>query len=440
MTKEPSMIRSTSMIFLVLALALALALAACSDDGGRPSPKVCGHNSGMGMLADFDVPCDTGGNGVLLTASGEAFAKDGYAFPPASPDDVFFVDGWQITYDRILTTFDHITLSRDPDKSPTDQSQCDDGKGGSILCGTGSSVVAEIDGPFAVDLHKGGPLPDADGADQDATPVAALTGLNKQRNAAFDLTTKYAFGFEVVTATTAAHNINLDAADLADYQEMVAKGYTTLLVGTATWQGNNKGSDTSSGCTNATVTPAYQFTVMPKTIKFRLGMTAPTVYRNAQNPALTGTPFPNEENPRGIQTTANQSTIAQLTFHIDHVFWESFVHDSPAHFDSFASRYAGTPATPIATLEDFKGYAFTPIVDAQGHQVPWRSCVDSATYTSPGDGAMTFDTLTVTVNPTGNPAQVIRDFYDYTLYNHSTFGHLNADGLSFVDRQYPSPP
>jgi hypothetical protein len=53
---------------------------------------------------------------------------------------------------------------------------------------------------------------------------------------------------------------------------------------------------------------------------------------------------------------------------------------------------------------------------------------------------MTFDTLTIPVSPNGNPAQAIRDFYDYTVYNHSTFGHLNADGLSFVDRQYPSPP
>jgi hypothetical protein len=431
MTKEPLMMRSASIVFVIL--------AACSSDSGPPAPKVCGSNSGMAMLADFAVPCDPGGNGILLTASGEAFAKNGYAFPPADPDAVFFVDGWAITYDRILTTFDHITLSRGPDKSPTDQSQCEDANGAAILCGTGSSVVAEVDGPFAVNLHKAGPLADADGADMDATPVAALTGLNKDGNAAFDATTKYAFGFEIVKATKSAHNVNLDAADLPDYQDMVTKGYTTLLIGTATWKGNNNGSDTSSGCTNTTVAPAYDFTALPKTIKFRFGMSAPTVYRNAQNPALTGTAFPNEEHPRGIQTTANQSTIAQATFHIDHVFWESFVHDSPAHFDSFASKYAGMATPPTATLEDFKGYGFKPFVDAQGHQVPFRSCVDVATYAPPGDGAMTFDTLSITVNPTGDPATSIRDFYDYTQYNHSTFGHLNADGLSVVDRQYPSP-
>ncbi len=416
---------------MIRILVVCSLLSACGDDGNsRPAPTTCATNPGIG-LADFAVPCDPGPNGILITASGEAFAKDGYAFPPASADDVVFVDGWAITYDHVITTVDHITLSDGPDKSPTDQSQCDDGNGGSVTCGTGSSVLAEIDGPFAIDLHRGGPLDDADGAPQDATPIAALTGLDRQGNRAFDPSAKYAFGFETVTATATAKNVNLDGDALAAYTEMASRGYTTLLVGTATW----KGAD----CTQGTVTPAYDFSVLPTTIKFRIGLAAPTVYRNAQNPALQGDPEPNEEHPRGVVTVANQSTIAQITLHIDHVFWESFVHDSPAHFDSFAARYAGATTPPTATLEDFRGFAFKPFVDAQGHQVPWRSCLPADVYTPPGTGAMSFDTQAVTVDPTGDPAHVIRDFYDYTLYNHSTFGHLNADGLSFVDRQYPSP-
>jgi hypothetical protein len=420
-------------------LILSLALAACGDDGGgQPQPTVCSTHPGGG-LGDFDVPCDPGPGGIFITASGEAFSKNGYDFPPTDPDAVVFVDGWQLRYDHVLTTVDHITLSDGPDKSPTDQSLCDDGNGGSIKCGTGNSVLAEVDGPFALDLHEGGPLDDADGASMDAAPIGALTGLDKQGNTAFDPTSKYAFGFEVVTASSGAKNVNLDAEAVTAYQEMQTNGYTTYLIGTATWMGNNNGSDTNSGCTQTTVVPAYDFSVLPKTIKFRIGLTAPTVYRNAQNPALDGDGFPNEEHPRGVVTVANKSTIAQVTLHIDHAFWESFVHDSPAHFDQFAAKYAGATA-PTVKLEDFKGYAFKPFVDAQGHQVPWRSCLTVDLYTPPADGAMSFDTLTISVDPTGNPAQVIRDFYDYTLYNHSTFGHLNADGLSFVDRQYPSPP
>jgi hypothetical protein len=418
---------------------LSLVLVACGDDGGgRPQPTVCGTHPGGG-LADFDIPCDPGPNGIFVTASGESFSKDGYPFPPTDPDAVTFVDGWEITYDHVLTTFDNVTLSDNPDKSDTDQSLCDDGKGGAVKCGTGTSVLAQVTGPFAVDLHLGGPLADADGADMDATPIAAFTGLNKQGNAAFDPSAKYAFGDEVVVASMTAKNVNLDADGVTAYQEMVTNGYTTYLIGTATWKGNNNGDLANSGCTQTAVVPAYDFSVLPKTIKFRIGLKAPTTYRNMQNPALMGNPHPNEENPRGIATVANQSTIAQATFHIDHAFWESFVHDSPAHFDSFAVKYAGMTTTPTLKLEDFKGFAFKPFVDAQGNQVPWRSCLDAATYTPPGTGAMTFDTLSIPVDLTGDPTQVIRDFYDYTTYNHSTFGHLNADGLAYVDREYPSP-
>jgi hypothetical protein len=422
----------------VSSILLGLGLAACGGSDNPAPPKVCSQNSGMGVLADLDVPCDPGGNGILLTASGEAFAKDGYAFPPASPDDVVFVDGWALSYDRVLTTFDHITLSDGPDKSATDQSKCDDGSGGSILCGTGSSVVAEVEGPFVVDLHKGGSLDDADGAAMDAAPVAALTGRNKQGNAAFDSSTPYAFGFAIVPATLTAKNVNLDAAAITDYQEMVTRGYTTMLVGTATWQGNKSGDITDPACTVAG--PAYDFSVLPRTVKFRLGFVAPTVYRNAQNPALKTKPIGQDENPRGVQTVSNQATVAQLTFHLDHAFWESFVHDSPAHFDQFAAKYAGATTTPTARLEDFKGYGLKPFADAHSHPLPWRSCLPASSYTAPAAGAMSFDTLSIPVSATGDPAQAIRDFYDYATYNHSTFGHLNADGLAFVDRQYPSPP
>ncbi len=402
----------------VIAL-VPLALAACGDsnDGGVDAPSACTMptTSGMGVLADFCAPKDPGPNGILLTASGEDLALSGYAFPPASPDDFALSDGWEIHFDRVLSTFDHVTLSSDPDKSPTDQSQ------------TGS-VVAEVDGPFAVDLHKGGSLVGKGGGDERAAPFAALTGQNKNGNAAFDPTVRYAFGFDIITATTSAKNINLDADDLADYQEMVQKGYTTFLVGTATFKG--------TGCTSTIA--GYDFSKIPTTIKFRFGYVAPTSYVNAQNPDNDpAAPFANEEHQRGLSTVANQSTIAQATFHIDHILWESFVHDSPAHFDPFAAKYAGATTTPTAVLEDFKGFAFKPFVDGLGQPLPWRACL--AGYTPPTNGAMTFDTLGVPVNPTGNPATSIRDFYDYNTYNHSTFGHLNSDGLAFVKRNYPSP-
>jgi hypothetical protein len=406
-----------------------LAIAACAGGDAQPPPRVCATTSGMGVVRDHDVPCDPGGNGVLVTMSGEQFALTGYAFPPVSRDDVFLVDGWAIDFERVLTTIDHVTLARDPDKSPSDQSQCDDGRGGQTFCGDPGSVVAELDGPFAMDLHAGGPLAGADGGAMQAAAVGAFTGQNQLGNVAFDAATPYAFDFAVVPASTNARNVNLDAAALADYQTMIASSYTVMFVGTASWRG-----------TSCTATGTYDFTALPTTVHFRFGLSAPTIYRNAQNPALSGMPFPQEEHPRGVQTAGNTSTIAQVTLHLDHLLWESFVHDSPAHFDPFAARYAGMGSSVNAVLEDYRGYGFQPFIDAQGHAVPWRSCVDAAIYTPPGTGAMAFDTVSVPVNALGNPAQVIRDFWDYTRYNVTTFGHLNADGLAFVDRQYPSPP
>src|ERR1051325_11290633 len=82
--------------------------------------------------------------GVVFAASGEVLALTGYSFPPATPDDVAFVDGWEVLCDRLLVTVDKIKISDNPDKSSGDESQTD-------------ALVAEVDGPWAVDLHKSDP-------------------------------------------------------------------------------------------------------------------------------------------------------------------------------------------------------------------------------------------------------------------------------------------
>src|SRR5207253_3648896 len=136
---------------------------------------------------------------------GEVLALGGYAFPPASPGDPAFVDGWEIKFDHFYATFDHITMSANPDTSQSDQSQ------------TGA-VVAKVDGPWAVDLHKGGPLPGKGGAGEQAVAIAALANQNMNGNMPFDPTVRYAFGFDAIAATTMARNVNLDANDIVNYQ------------------------------------------------------------------------------------------------------------------------------------------------------------------------------------------------------------------------------
>ena len=248
--------------------------------------------------------------------------------------DADFVDGWEVKFEKFIAVFDRVTLSENPDTNPGDQSQ------------TGK-LVAELDGPWAVDLHRGGPLEGKGGSDEQAVAIGVIDNENKNGGSAFDPAARYAFGFDSVPATTAAKLVNLDAGD-ADYAAMVTRGWNVLYVGTATWKGG-------ASCTSTNA--SYDFSKLPQTVKFRLGFTTPTSYLDCQNPdndpakALGA-----EEHERGIAIVSNAATIAQVTFHNDHPFWESFVHDTPAHFDQLAAlAKRQADATWLISLDDSKG-------------------------------------------------------------------------------------
>ena len=262
----------SSFSYFMLAPAIAGSLA-----GGCSSSNTDGAAD---MLAKSDLGTITAGGGtVQFTASGEVLALGGYGFPPASADDPAFVDGWELKFDELLVTFQNITLSENPDKVPTDQSQVD-------------APVAQLSGPFAVDLHKGGPLMGKGGADEQAVPIAALMNQNLNGYKPFDPTRRYGFGFDLVPAALGTTNINLDAQAQKDYGLMIASGWTVLYVGTATFKG--------TGCTSTN--PAYDFTKLPKVVKFKLGFASPTTYVNCQNPDNDpADPFGSEEHQRGVQ-------------------------------------------------------------------------------------------------------------------------------------------
>jgi hypothetical protein len=361
------------------------------------------------------------GGTVQFTASGEVLALGGYSFPPAASADPVFVDGWEVVFDEVLVTFDNITLSENPDKSPTDESQTD-------------QAVARVSGPWAVDLHKGGPLPGKGGSGEQAVLIETLRNQNLNGNKPFDETKRYAFSFDIVPATNSAKKINLDATGLADYLVMVQQGWTVYYSGTATFKG---------GTSCRTTNPSYPFGQLPTTVKFKFGFKSPTSYINCQNPDNgPAGHFPNEEHQRGIQIKANQATIAQATLHTDHPFWEAFVHNSPAHFDQLAAQARDVSGTPTVTLDNVRGVNYTSFADKNNIPLPWRSCLPPAVYTFP-DSSMTmhFDSGVIPYGgPSGDPTQSLRDYLDYMTYNQSTQGHLNADGLCFVKRNYPSPP
>ncbi len=441
------------------AVASAGASAACTGDDTTSLPTftdagIPGGDAGAVVLSDdaghqtkafpYGGPADPGPGAVYVTISGESNALTGYQFPPGNFEtDTYMVDGWRFVIREFIVNIDHVTLWSNPNMSPTDPSQH-------------GPAVAHLNGPFVVDLHKGGSLVGQGGAPERATPVGVLANQNDNGGAAFDPTTTYGFGFSTVAASYTGYNVNLVANEASDFDSMVQNGYSVLYVGTATWTGSQSpfgctqtsagpgaGSAPSDAGAGAPVTYAdggYDFTKIPPTMTFRLGFSTPTNYVNCQNFTAQGMGIGGEDSPRGIQVSMSQSAIAQVTVHMDHPFWESLAEDSPVHWDQIAAQYVGTTGVPEAHTEDMKGVPFYAFTDRTGTPLPWRNCAGS-NYTAPGNGQMYFDSLSVPVNPSEtDPSKALRDYYDYVRYTQSTQGHLNSQGLCFIDRQYPAPP
>ncbi len=362
------------------------------------------------------TPTPTTHNSFLVTITGEGSATEGVGFPPpAAGGAPYFLDGWEITYSHVLVTVGDVTLSENPDLSPNDQSR------------TGP-LVAKAAGPWAVDLAKRGPL-EAKEQNGRAWPLVTLANQDQKAGApAFDPTTKYALGYSLVAAAEAAQQLNLDADAQAAYVEMTRNGWTVLLQGTATW----KGDQGTPACrsTNA----AYDFGRFPKAVKFNLGFKMPVDFKNCANPELSPV------DSRGVQTSTNAQTVAQLTFHLDHPFWEALAEDAPLRWDAIAARKSvasgAGPALAEVTVADL-GFDLQAPKDAQNAAVPWRTCgpVEAGERTT---GTLAFDPVNVPVNPAGGAAG-LANYVDYMTYNLSTFGHLNNDGLCFPERQFPAP-
>ena len=399
--------------------------AACSNSNSQSADSGTGGAGGSADAGPFALkpftapPQNAPAKSVVFAASGEALAFSGYAFPPAMDGDAAFVDGWEIRFDRLLVTIDKIRLSANPDMVPTDQSK------------TGA-LVAEVDGPWAVDLHPQGPLPGKGGGDETAVPIAYLANQNKNGNAAFDTAsgTRYAFGFDVIPATAQAQNVNLDANALASYQQMAQDGCGVFYQGTATF----------NGVSCAPADP--EFARLPKVVKFGLCFKSPSSYINCQNPDNGPSSFAGEDFIRGIAFQDNAAVIGQVTIHTDHPFWESTVHDSPAHFDQFAAQVTGMTGTPTVTMQDVVGVDYLAFKDKQGNVLPWRSCLPLSMYPMGGyeapSGQMHFDAQNIAkIAATADPTTGFRDYADFATYNQSTQGHLNSDGLCFVKHNPP---
>jgi hypothetical protein len=473
----------TGLAAIPLAVTMTMA-AACNDlpgtvTGVLPDAGADGFTAAIvgsaGSLKPFPVngPADPGAGAIYVTISGESNALTGYPFPPIGQftTGTYMFDGWEFQIEAYIVIIDHVVLWADPNLSSTNQS-------------IHGPQVAHLDGPFVVDLHKPGILLGQAGYPEEATAIGVITNQNDNGGAAFDPTLTYGFGFSTIPAGAVAGytgkvagydaiNVNLDPSEAADYAYMVEHGASVYYRGHAAFRGDDPSNPYTCTETNAGPGPAtdyvhvdggpeagvptytpftrdggggYDFVGEPLAgMNFRFAFATPTNYVNCQNYTAMGMGIGGEASPRGVQVSPSGSAIAQVTVHMDHPFWESFAEDTPVHWDQIAAQYVGVAPPPDgglieSHLEDFIGVSFHGFTDHEGTPIPWRNC-SGPNYMPPGNGQMSFSTLNVPVNPREtDPTKAIRDYYDYIRYTQSTQGHLNSQGLCFIDRQYPAPP
>lgn len=377
------------------ALLPALSVAACGDDGATTGGA------------------DASGT-ITVQIGGEELATNGLSFPMGS--EVVISDGWAIHFDHVLVTVGKVWLSEDPDTAPADQSKTGD-------------VVAEVDGPWAVDLAKLGSV-SAAGGEGTATPLTTIDSLNKKGGGGLSADERYAFSYDLIGASQSAAHVNFDDDDgaKAAYAAAVDAGCSVVYIGTATFKG--------ATCSSSDDT--YDFDAIPKTVPFTLCFDTPSQYLNCQNQENEGDPFPGEEYQRGIPIKANAASVAQLTIHMDHPFYSDVEHEPLLYFDQFAAQLVGAPADTELTMDALAGVDPTALTDGNGADLPWRSC-DGIQL--PDGTQRAFTSGSIPVGPSQDPAKGFRDYRDFVRYVQSAQGHLNGgEGLCYVKRGYPSPP
>jgi hypothetical protein len=397
-----------------IAISLALACA-------------CGGSSSQNVNAGFDAKCAPAPGNVLnsscdpgftqtapnkpatiqVTFSGETLGQVGLPFQPVTAGDPQFVDGWNMTFDEILFVVGNFRAS------PGATQYADWSKL--------NPAVATKSGPYVVDMHKPTGFTGKDGLE----PAQAIFKWDTQDNGQpFDTSVRYAFSYDNLKAAYPVAAVNLTAAQQADYDLMVSKGWSKLYRGTATYVG-----------TGTYPTPAIQakFAALPKTVKFLFGWNDATSYLNCQNPDNAGIGLPT----RGIQPSPSAATVAQITLHVDHVFWDKvLIEGTPLHFDPIA---AWAPASAATTAVDLTTILHKPLATTFSDGTPLP---DRGPYQNVPGGYVTdqANPSQFTLNLNGLPPANAPDMINFMAFSAQSQMHLNANGLCYVVGQNAADP
>jgi hypothetical protein len=282
----------------------------------------------------FSAGCtgeDTASSGdFTLNLTGGKGLMQGYPHDEGGVTQAF-ADGWTLTFQKYVVVVSNVVL-RDPSTQ---------------------DAVQTFAGPVAIDLRSAG------------TENVEIVTFNEVAAKRLDL------DFDSPAATAGITNKHVEQADL---DEMVQKGWSTLVVGEA-----KKGTDT---------------------IKFRIGL--PILSRYTQ--CING-----NDQTRGVAIEANKSVAGFIWAHTPHMFWDTLsLGDEDLRFDAFAA-VAG--ADSMVESDELKQQNLTDLKDAQGQPL------------KDGSGKV------VVYNDGGLLAPSKQTLYDFVVFGVRESLHFNGIGL-----------
>lgn len=332
-----------------------------------------------------------GAGRVDVSISGEDEAREGLLFNPSPKDgEPVFVDGWSVKFDRWLMVVGNVRLNEaGPD--PAQQQRV-----GALVAQRSGSWVADLVRPSASRPAGAGSQGDIDGA-------YLFSFEGRDGGGALDSKSRYAFSYDVVPATAATQRANLDAAGEAALAQMVQKGLSVWVEGTAT-----RAADTAS-----------PFDGYPTKVSFQLAWGRQTGQINCSNPDNGN----DEEKNRGVQPRQDGPQRAVITIHTEHLFYDKLNVEAPnLRFDPIAARARRTGDGAAVTLDDLAGANVVKLTGSDGKEVPDRGNLPGY---QPRAGALSYD-------PNGTPG--VATLKDFLVYSASSMAHLNGEGLCFIQR------
>jgi hypothetical protein len=423
-------------------IAWLAAAAACGTSKGADHDDHCLNTSGSGLNPlgscnpGFTQTSPNTPDSIEVTVSGETLGENGLPFTPINQGDPQFVDGWSVNFDKYIVVVGDIRLSANALQYQDQE--------------TLNAIVAEKKGPYVIDVHQLSTdgTNDLVGADGEEPAGGMFVWAAQDDGTPFDTSTLYAFSYDTIPAQYPATQVNLTENDVGIYDLMVQNHWDKYIEATATFvaQGHY-GSAGSAG--DAAIEAKFEqlaggvydgsagiYTTPPQ-VHFVFGWDDHTSSINCINPFNGNMDEANLAN-RGVEPDSNGATIAQVTVHTDHVFWDKLKQEgTPLRMDYIAA-WAGsdTTATPLdlGTLGD-KPLATT---FADGTPLP-----DRAPFLDNPTGAFTTDQTDptqVTLNLNGVTAGNIAGLSNFMAFSAQSQTHLNANGLCYIVGQNASDP